>query len=331
MSIEIFVVGATGAVGRMMLKELERLGYSHTKIRLMASPSSAGMKLQVAGDQLTVEPFSLEEITPSSFVLLSAGGSFSRQYAQAMTERGATVVDNSSAWRMTPDIPLVVPEVNAQLLKDWSGAGIIANPNCSTIQLVVSLAPLKAAFGLEAVNVVTFQSVSGAGQKGIEDLEAQLSGKPPSHLPRPIVGNIIPAIDVLDEYGHCFEEEKICRETKKILNDENINVLATTARVPTKIGHCEAVSLKLGQEATYEELRQCFKNAPGVSLVTATGYSDFPTLSQWEGRADVLVTRLRLPMDQTRSRLVQYWNMADNLAKGAATNAVQILQCLTKP
>jgi len=224
----------------------------------------------------------------------------------------------------------VVPEVNPDALKQWPGSGVIANPNCSTIQLVVSLAPLAKDFGLRSVQVVTLQSVSGAGQKGIDDLIAGAKdGQNPKHLPRPIVGNVIPAIDVFSPEGHCYEEEKIIRETRKILSISDLPVIATTTRVPTKIGHCEAVTVELQQEVDRQRLHESFRRAAGINFVEKDSYESFPTLEQWEGRPDVLVCRARLPLDQSRAKLIQYRNVADNLAKGAATNAVQIMQLLS--
>jgi aspartate-semialdehyde dehydrogenase len=332
--IEVAIVGASGAVGRQMLKDLEESGLN-CRVRLFASPRSAGTSLAFRGESLKVETYELQKLAGIKFALMSAGGEFSLKHAQEIAALGIAVIDNSSAWRMKPDIPLVVPEVNGYLLKGFR-AGIIANPNCSTIQLVVSLKPLHDRFTLKTVHVSTYQSVSGSGQKGIAELKQQMAEYDgdegfkgsPNFYPKLIIGNVIPAIDVLTEGGHCKEEEKVVRETRKILGLEDLEVLATTARVPTLNCHCEAVTVELNKEVSLAEAYEAMTSGTSLVVNNDQNYAAFPYPHDVAGKAEVFVARLRLPLGKSRSSVVQYWNVADNLRKGAATNAVQILKLL---
>lgn len=327
MKKSIALVGATGAVGRTMLTELERIGPKNRDVFLFASPRSAGTKMKFHGKELEVQAFDSQKLK-NCYVLMSAGGGFSKEYAPQLVEQNCIVIDNSSAWRMDPEVPLVVPEVNPEAVKHIREKGIIANPNCSTIQMVVSLAPLDKEFGLEKVTVSTYQSVSGAGQSGVDDLKNQIldENAPASKLPRRIAFDVIPAIDVLDEDGHCFEEIKMVNETRKILSQESLPVFATTVRVPTFYGHGESVMVELKKEASsIQDVRKVFNGAAGLELVAENKYEYLPTPQSTAHSSLVYVARLRFPVGEARSNLLQYWNVSNNVLKGAATNAVQIL------
>jgi aspartate-semialdehyde dehydrogenase len=335
--MKVAIIGATGAVGREMIEDLS--GSSLTRrpgfrVGLFASPRSAGEKITVAGSVQDVKAFTVEGLKGFDYALMSAGGKFSKQHAPAIAEQGTTVIDNSSAWRMQDGVPLIVPEVNGAQLKAGSRPRIIANPNCSTIQMVVALQPLYKAFGIEQVQVSTYQSVSGTGQKGIRELASQVdahlkfSSAEPEVYAQPIAFNCLPAIDVLDGAGHCFEEEKMIRETRKIMGLPELDILATTVRVPTFNCHCETVNVRLGRDISKEEAEAALESAPGLKLVKAADHKMFPTPRTVAGDPHVWVSRVRLPLGQVRSRWLQFWIVADNLKKGAATNAVQILETL---
>ena len=330
----VAVVGASGAVGREMLRALEGM-VGRFAVRAYASANSAGLKLPFAGDFLTVDAYSREVVGAADYVLMSAGSAFSRQEAPALAEQVGAVIDNSSAWRMQEGVPLIVAGVNDSRLQDFS-SGIIANPNCSTIQMCVSLAPLRRAFGIKMVNVCTYQSVSGSGQKGLNELERQrhefLGGAPAraDFYPAPIINNIIPAIDGLDDDGHCFEEIKMVDETRKIFDLSDLTVFASTARVPVSHCHSEALTVELRQAATRNEVFSAMKAQTGLRLIQEDSYSAYAYPDKVVGSQDVWVCRVRLPVGQTASQMIQYWNVADNLTVGAATNAVRILESLAK-
>ena len=332
--LKIAVIGATGAVGREMLTELEDSKIKDLQVGLFASPKSAGEIMTFRGRAHEVSAFSIEAVKTYRACLMSAGGAFSRQHSRALAGLGMTVIDNSSAWRMTPDVPLVVPEVNSELLNNLT-SGIVANPNCSTIQLVIPLKALHDAFGLDQVQVSTYQSVSGTGQKGIKELSTQIEAQfkyldvKPEIYAQPIAFNVLPAIDVLDEKGHCFEEEKMVRESRKILNLPGLEILATAVRVPVFHCHCESVSVRLQRPVTRAEAIGVLKSMAGLTVSEATQHAEFPTPRTVAGQRDVHVARIRLPIDQDRSNWLQFWVVADNLKKGAATNAVQILERLS--
>lgn len=334
--MKIAIIGATGAVGREMLADLELCeAAAHWQLQLFASPRSAGMQLSYRGRSLTVQAFSLDAVAGCAFILMSAGSVFSRTYAQALVAQGAVVIDNSSAWRTDPEIPLVVPEVNgARLLQGFGKRGIIANPNCSTIQLVVALEPLRRHFGLRHVSVATYQSVSGTGHKGLatlrEQAQAFLQGKTltATVYPQPIAFNALPAIGAFSEGGPCEEEDKMVRETRKILNLPELPVLATTVRVPVFHCHGEAVFVQLQQEVGLAEVAALLQASPGLQLVAGSEAESLPTALRCAGKREVFIARLRLGSEAARSEWLQFWNVADNLKKGAATNAVQILVSL---
>lgn len=335
-ALKVAVIGATGAVGREMLADLAESSLSLEVVPL-ASPRSDGDVIEFRGKAIKVRAFSAEAIRGCRYALMSAGGDFSRSHALAIAESGTIVIDNSSAWRMDPEVPLIVPEVNAhELTPEKIKKGIIANPNCSTIQMVVPLAALERAFGVSQVTVSSYQSVSGTGQKGISELAGQVQGHftfkepEPEVYAHPIAFNLIPAIDRLDESGHCFEEEKIIRETRRILGKASLPIMAATVRTPTFHCHGETVAVQLGREVSLSEARDVLAAADGVTYVDGTTIADMPTPRSVAGDKGVWVSRLRLPLDTNRSSWLQFWVVADNLKKGAATNAVQILESLNK-
>jgi aspartate-semialdehyde dehydrogenase len=290
--------------------------------------------LTFRGKNHEVKAFELSLLKGFDYCLMSAGGSFSRQYSKQIGELGVTVIDNSSAWRMVDGVPLVVPEVNKSILKNLPKGSIIANPNCSTIQMVVALKPLLDSFGIEQVQVATYQSVSGTGQKGIKELAGQVESSFKFQDPKatvyaqPIAFNVLPAIDVLDANGHCFEEEKMVRETRKIFNLPKLDVLATTVRVPVYHCHCESVSVKLSKRITRAEAIKAMSAFSGITMCLEDSHAAFPTPRGVAGDKGVHVARVRTPIDQETSEWLQFWVVADNLKKGAATNAVQILEAI---
>lgn len=333
--MKVAIVGATGAVGREMLNDLEASSIPDIELGLYASPRSAGTVLKFRDKNVEVKPFSHAALKGTPWVLMSAGGGFSKDNSPGLVEQGSTVIDNSSAFRMTEGVPLVVPEVNPEALAH-KGPKIIANPNCSTIQMVVALKPLKDAFGLSMVHVCTYQSVSGTGQKGIAELGEQLQGHfrfeelAPKVYAQPIAFNLLPGIDVFDAEGHCGEELKMVRETRKIMNLPRLEVLASTVRVPTFNCHGEMVHVQLAEEITREQALEAFAGGENIVLNREDAHAAQPTPRRATGDGRVFVSRVRLAYGAAhgRSRWLQFWNVADNLKKGAATNAVQILSKL---
>ena len=327
----VAVVGATGAVGQEMIKVLEQRNFPVSELRLLASARSAGKKLKFKGEEITVE-----ELKPSSFegidiALFSAGGDRSKQFAPEAVKRGAVVIDNSSAFRMEPDVPLVVPEVNPEDV-EWH-KGIIANPNCSTIQMVVVLKPLYDISRIKRVVVSTYQAVSGAGAAAIEELKEQtkavLEGKPvpPSNkIPKQIAFNCVPHIDKFFPDGYTREEHKMINETKKIMHDDEIKVSPTCVRVPVFIGHSEVLNIEFEKPISVEEAREALERAPGVTVIDDFENAIYPTPIDVAGKDDVLVGRIR--KDDTIENGLNLWIVGDNLRKGAALNAVQIGEVL---
>lgn len=328
---KIAVIGCTGAVGREMLSELEDWEGLTCEVAGFASPRSEGMSIPFRKGYLRVQAFRLEALKGFDVALMSAGGAFSKEWAQKIADQGTLVIDNSSAWRMNDGIPLIVPEVNGHLLKEVKG-GIIANPNCSTIQLVVALKPLSDHFGLEQVIVSTYQSVSGTGQQGINELSEQVKAQfnmqepQPKVYPQTIAFNIIPVIGAIDDAGYCLEEEKMVRETRKILALPDLFVLPTVARVPVFTCHSESVAVKLSRAVTRDEAKGVLLKSPGVVVDEEETPDQLPTPLNVVTRPEVFVSRFRLPLGSQSSPWLQFWNVADNLKKGAATNAVQILK-----
>jgi len=329
----VAVAGATGVVGRAMLQVLEERNFPIKQLKLLASARSAGTTLPFKGELLPVE-----ELTETSFkgvdiALFSAGGGTSKKFSPIAAKDGCVVVDNSSAWRMDPTVPLVVPEVNADQIAKHNG--IIANPNCSTIQMVVVLKPLHEAAGLTRVVVSTYQAVSGAGKDAIEELRAQTSAMlrgevyAPNIFPYPIAFNCIPQIPQSDAFvdnGYTSEEMKMINETKKILGLPNLLVSATTVRVPVVTGHSESVNIETTQKLTADAARALLVNAPGVVLQDDPKNQIYPLASHCVGSGDTFVGRIR--EDLSHPHGLAMWIVSDNLMKGAAFNAVQIAEYL---
>ncbi len=315
--MRIGVVGATGEVGRTMLKVLEEFDVPVSEIRLFASERSVGKELTFKGESVKVELLTEDSMKwKCDYFLFSAGASVSKRFAPIAVQNGVTVIDNSSAFRMEKDIPLVVPEVNAHLLKGYTG--IVANPNCSTIQMVLSIYKLHEAYGVEEIFVATYQSVSGAGHKGIEELLAQERGEEVVKVfAKKIHRNVIPLIGEIQDNLFTQEEMKMVNETRKILNDYTIRVYPTTVRVPVLYGHSEAVMVRFKRPyASLEEVRKII--ASGEDVVVT---DDLITPIDVAGRNETFVCRLRAADE----RSVMFWNVADNIRVGAATNAVRIL------
>ncbi|NPA53508.1 MAG: aspartate-semialdehyde dehydrogenase [Aquificae bacterium] len=328
----IAILGATGAVGQTMIKVLEEREFPIDEIRLLASPRSAGKELEYMGVKYKVEPVSPEAFEGIDIALFSAGGSRSKEWAPIAVEKGAVVIDNSSAFRMDDDVPLVVPEVNPEDVK-WH-KGIIANPNCSTIQMVVALNPIHKAKKIKRVIVSTYQAVSGAGAKAIKDLEeetkAYFEGKYyyPEALPNHIAFNVIPHIDVFLDNDYTKEEMKMVNETRKIMHAPDIRVSPTCVRVPVFYGHSESIVIETEEPITPEEAREILKKAPGIILEDDPHNNLYPMPIEAAGKDEVFVGRIR--QDFTFDNGLSMWVVADNLRKGAATNAVQIAELLVE-
>ncbi|QKS71383.1 aspartate-semialdehyde dehydrogenase [Paenalkalicoccus suaedae] len=336
----VAIVGATGAVGEQMLKTLDRLSFPIASMKLLSSARSAGKKITFKNEELTVE-----EATPESFegiqlALFSAGGSVSKALAKEAVKRGAIVVDNTSAFRMDKDVPLVVPEVNEHALHEHNG--IIANPNCSTIQMVAALEPLRRDYGLSRIVVSTYQAVSGAGVNAIDEMYEQTQQLlneeeiEPKVLPvsgdkkhYQIAFNAVPQIDVFQENGFTYEEMKMINETKKIMEDESIKVAATCVRLPVETGHSESVYVEVEKEGLdVAKVRSLLEEAPGVTLQDDPSNQVYPLASEAKGKDPVFVGRIRQDIDEPKG--FHMWIVADNLLKGAALNSVQIAFSLVK-
>ena len=323
--LNVAVVGATGMVGRTFLKVLEEEKLPVENYYLFASARSAGSKVEFMGKEYTVE-----ELTENSFdrgidiALFSAGGSISEKFAPIAASKGCVVVDNSSAWRMNPEVPLVVPEVNPEDIK-WN-KGIIANPNCSTIQAMVALKPLDVKYKIKRIIYSTYQAVSGAGMGGWNDLENGLKGEAPKKFPHPIANNCLPHIDVFLPNGYTKEEMKMVDETKKILGRDDIRITATTVRVPVFNSHSESINVEFENAFDLADLVQTLKNAPGVVVQDDTANNVYPMAITATGTNETYVGRIR--RDESVENGVNLWVVADNIRKGAAANAVQIAKKL---
>ncbi|TLS37382.1 aspartate-semialdehyde dehydrogenase [Pseudalkalibacillus caeni] len=336
----VAVVGATGAVGQQMIKTLEEQDFPVSKLTLLSSARSAGRKVTFKGKQITVQEAKPESFEGVDIALFSAGGSVSKELAPEAVNRGAVVVDNTSAFRMTPKVPLVVPEVNEEDLKKHNG--IIANPNCSTIQMVVALQPLKEKYGLKKIIVSTYQAVSGAGANAIDEMKQQtkavLEGEEftPEILPvkgdkkhYQIAFNAVPQIDVFQDNGFTFEEMKMINETKKILHDEQLQVAATCVRLPVETGHAESVYVELNKAGVKaKEIQELLSESPGIVLKDNPAEQEYPMPADSVGKRDVFVGRIRKDLD--RDNGFHLWVVSDNLLKGAAWNSVQIAESLVK-
>ena len=330
----VAVVGATGAVGQQMVACLEERHFPVSRLVPLASERSLGKTVTFLGKEISVEVLNEDSFDGVEIALFSAGGSISKEYGPIAARAGAVVVDNSSAWRMDPEVPLVVPEVNPQDIGLYTKTGIIANPNCSTIQMVVALKPLHDAAQLKRVVVSTYQAVSGTGQKGVDELAEQVrallscqSTKNKVYAHR-IAFNCLPHIDVFLENGYTKEEMKMVNETQKIMGDDSIKVTATTVRVPVFYGHSEAVNIETVRKLTVAEARQILAKAPGVKVVDNPDKNEYPMPLDAAGQDLTLVGRLR--EDFSIDNGLNFWVVADNLRKGAATNAVQIAELLIR-
>ena len=321
------IVGATGMVGRMFLTVLEEKKLPINNIYFFASSKSRGTTITFNKKEYVVE-----ELTESSFdrdidiALFSAGGSVSEKYAPIAAKHGVTVIDNSSAWRMNPSVPLVVPEVNPQDIL-WNN-GIIANPNCSTIQAVVPLRPLHDKYKIKRIVYSTYQAVSGAGINGVRDLSQGIYGIPPVKFPHPIFNNVLPHIDSFLPNGYTKEEMKMIDETKKILGDNSLNITATTVRVPVLNSHAESISVEFYNDFDLDELRLLLSNSPGVIVIDDVANNMYPMPINATSKNEVFVGRIR--RDFSVAYGINLWVVADNIRKGAATNAVQIAMELIK-
>lgn len=328
MKVKVAVVGATGVVGRMMLKVLAERNFPISELHLFASAKSAGSVIDFCGKQVVVEELTEDNIkkTGVKYAIFSAGSDVSKRFAPVFAETGAVAIDNSSCWRMDKDVPLVVPEVNPEAA--FKNNGIIANPNCSTIQAVVALKPLHDAFKIKRIVYSTYQAVSGAGRQGLDDLKNGLDGMPPKKFPYPIAGNILPHIDIFTDDGYTKEELKMINETRKILGDDTLRITATTARVPVYYGHSESINVEFHKPVTRQKALDVLAAAPGIILRDDIKNNVYPMPIEAEGKDEVFVGRVRI--DDSVENGLNLWVVADNIRKGAASNAVQIAELLLR-
>lgn len=326
----VAIAGATGMVGQEFMRILAQRDFPLSGLRLLASERSRGKSFDFRGETLPVQVLDEDSFDGIDIALFSAGGSISREFAPIAARAGAVVVDNSNAWRMEPGVPLVVPEVNPQ--EAFKHDGIIANPNCSTIQMVVVLDPLHRAFDLERVVVTTLQSVSGTGKNAVEELKQQIRdievGDPVTCevYPHQIAYNCLPHIDVFLENGYCREEQKMIDETRKIMGLPGLLITATTVRVPVFVGHSESVNCQFRQPVEPDEAREVLRAAQGVEVVDDPAANLYPLAIECEGKDPSYVGRIR--KDFSASNALNLWVVSDNLRKGAALNAVQIAELL---
>ncbi|MBO9658311.1 MAG: aspartate-semialdehyde dehydrogenase [Chitinophagaceae bacterium] len=324
--MKVAVVGATGLVGTKMLQVLAERNFPVTELVPVASERSVGKEVEFKGKKYKVVGLKDAIAAKPAVALFSAGGSTSLEWAPQFAEAGITVIDNSSAWRMDPAKPLIVPEINADILT--ANDKIIANPNCSTIQMVVALNPLHKKYGIKRVVVSTYQSVTGTGVKAVNQLMNERQGVSGEMAYKyPIDLNVIPQIDVFLENGYTKEEMKMVKETMKIMRDESIRVTATTVRIPVMGGHSESANVEFEKDYTLEEVRSLLSSAPGVVLVDDVANAQYPMPKDAHERDEVFVGRLR--RDESQENTLNMWIVSDNLRKGAATNAVQIAEYLT--
>ncbi|OQD44313.1 aspartate-semialdehyde dehydrogenase [Croceivirga radicis] len=323
--MKVAVVGATGMVGEVMLKVLAERNFPISELLLVASERSVGKKLTYKGEEHTVIGLQTAVESKPDIAIFSAGGDTSLTWAPKFAEVGTTVVDNSSAWRMDPDKKLVVPEINANVLSKEDK--IIANPNCSTIQLVMALNPLHKKYGMKRVIVSTYQSVSGTGVKAVEQMENEAQGiKGEMAYPYPINKNALPHCDVFMENGYTKEEMKLAREPQKILDDRTFSITATAVRIPTAGGHSESVNVEFRNDFDLNEVREILNNTPGIVVQDNPAANSYPMPIYAHDKDEVFVGRMR--RDETQPNTLNMWIVADNLRKGAATNAVQIAEYL---
>ncbi|MEO2059431.1 MULTISPECIES: aspartate-semialdehyde dehydrogenase [Mesonia] len=325
--MKVAVVGATGMVGQVMLNVLAERNFPVTELIPVASERSVGKEIEFNGKKFEVVNLETAVKRKPEIALFSAGGDTSLEWAPKFAEAGTTVIDNSSAWRMDPTKKLVVPEINADSLTEEDK--IIANPNCSTIQLVLALKPLHDKFGIKRVIVSTYQSITGTGVKAVQQLENEYKGeKGEMAYPYPIHKNAIPHCDVFLENDYTKEEMKLTHETKKILNDDAVLVSATAVRIPVVGGHSESVNIEFEKDFEVDEVKAVLKDFPGITLQDNPDVNTYPMPIYAEGKNDVFIGRIR--KDHSHPRALNMWIVADNLRKGAATNAVQIAEYLVK-
>ncbi|MDC9729214.1 MAG: aspartate-semialdehyde dehydrogenase [Methyloprofundus sp.] len=331
----IAVVGATGAVGEAMLSILEQRNFPVDNVYALASSRSVGKRIEFNGGHLVVEDLAEFDFSKAQIGLFSAGASLSEKYAPIAAEAGCIVIDNTSQFRYDDDIPLVVPEVNPESIAEHKKRGIIANPNCSTIQMLVAIKPIYDAVGIERINVCTYQAVSGSGKEGIEEVVGQtaqlLNGKPITSkvYPKQIAFNVLPQIDVFMENGYTKEEMKMVWETKKIMGDESIQVNPTAVRVPVFYGHSEAVHIETTEKITVDKVREVLSSTTGITVLDDRIDGGYPTaVTESSGNDDVFVGRIR--EDISHEKGIDLWVVADNVRKGAALNSVQIAEELIK-
>lgn len=326
--MRIAVVGATGMVGRVMLQVLEERNFPITEIIPVASERSIGKTIEYKGKEYKIVSMQDAVNMRPDIAIFSAGGETSKQWAPKFAEVGTTVIDNSSAWRMDPDRPLIVPEINADILT--TNDKIIANPNCSTIQLVMVLNPLHKKYGIKRVVVSTYQSVTGTGKDAVEQLNGEIEGRDVAKVyPYQIFKNALPHCDVFDEEtGYTKEELKLTREPRKIMRVDEMNITATAVRVPVQGGHSESVNIEFENDFDLAEVRKLLAEQEGVTVQDNPDTNTYPMAFYSEGKDDVFVGRIRRDLSQQNA--LNCWIVADNLRKGAATNAVQIAEYLVK-
>ena len=330
--VNVAVAGATGAVGNQMIRCLEEANFPARSVKFLASSRSVGRSLRYKGDMVAVEELKEDSFKGMDIALFSAGGGTSEKYAPYAAKDGCVVVDNSSAWRMDPDVPLIVPEVNPHAIAQYKNKGIIANPNCSTIQMVVALAPIYKKYGIKRIVVSTYQAVSGTGKKAIDELFDQTRAtinflKYESKVyPHPIAFNCLPHIDSFLDNGYTKEEMKMVNETRKILEDDAIGVTATTVRVPVFYGHSESVNVETMEPVSAPEVITLLEQSPAIKVVDDPRNNQYPLATDAAGQDLTLVGRIR--DDESIANGINMWIVADNIRKGAATNAVQIARVL---
>ena len=331
MGYRVAVVGATGNVGREMLNILEEVTFPVDKIHAIASRKSIGVEVSFGDQTVKCEDIAQFDFSTVDVVLMSVSGAFSKEWSPRIAAAGPIVIDNSSAWRMDPDVPLIVPEVNPDAVEMASRKNIIANPNCSTIQLVVALKPLHDLARIKRVVVSTYQSVSGAGKEGMDELFDQtknvfvLGATPPKKFPKQIAFNVIPFIGAFQDDGYTDEEQKMWKETHKML-DADIQLTVTCVRVPVMVGHSEAVNIEFHDPIDEDEARDALRDAPGLIVIDKREPTGYITPKEAQGEFPVFVSRIR--NDTTVKNGLNLWVVADNLRKGAALNAVQIAELL---
>lgn len=332
--INVVVAGATGAVGNQMISCLEERDFPVKSIKLLASHRSAGRKLRFKGDEIVVEELKEDSFKGFDIALFSAGGETSKKFAPYAAKDGCVVIDNSSAWRMDPDIPLIVPEVNPHALAGYKNKMIIANPNCSTIQMVVALNPIHKKYGIKRVVVSTYQAVSGTGKKAIDELFDQTRAMinfldyEKNVYPHRIAFNCIPHIDVFLDNDYTKEEMKMVNETRKILEDDTIGITATTVRVPVFYSHSESINIETRSRISVDEVKSLLEKAQGIQVVDDPAKNIYPLAIDAAGKDVTLVGRIR--KDESIENGINIWVVSDNIRKGAATNAVQIAEVLVK-